>query len=213
VSRSLVWVAIGAVLVTGCLRPPPKSWPEFDADPTGAAVTHGSLRVSIDPFFERERVAAHFGAAVAAEPILPLRIVLENLDATASYVVDPAKISVREPDMRILQPDPLQNERGDREKDAYPVAAILPFGVGSMVAAGHVIEHLNASFARQRIASTRLRLHTISPGEREEGILFLLLASDGELPAEIALTVPLAALADDSIEPIELVIVSGGAQP
>jgi hypothetical protein len=195
-------VALAGAALLGCAR-----WQPLPAHPVRSAAsypsaqTRGALVVAIEPLLDPARAQRSLGTDLLRdEQVLGLLVVIENRDPDASRLLLPDAVSVAAPaPVDVVVPDTERESLVARDAAAaadtlleITAAVFPPLLIGYIPFATVMGRSVSASrFTRHRLLRASLRAHTISPGEREHGFVFLPLSELRAAGEPVALVVDL----------------------
>ena len=211
-TRSLRIASVALALVAfGCLRDLPVRAPSLGAARLGIAHTHEDVRVAIDPIYDAARSESYFGVDTSELGLLPILVSIENRGDATSYLVDPATFAVRGADARIVGSSlPVDTDPTKTASDVttglmfVPVLGVAAWAASIPLNTVRFQDMWNASVTRQQIAATQLRAQTLSPGETEDGIVFVAFDARSAARGPITLVVQISDFSGRGLPAFEL---------
>lgn len=184
--------ALAFLLASSCATRSVAPLPTHDPVTYRWSQASGGLHVYAEPIVESERARRFFGFDARAARVLPVLIAFENRGSTSSYRIGPDLIALD--GSAGGAPIRVGSKSAETIHAVSVLLMIVPFvgaaaAIASIPAGGSAAQQRSdATVALHQIAATRLRAHTLSPGETERAVVFLAFEHGVPLPTEVTLT-------------------------
>lgn len=183
------------ILVFSCSAPRLPTYPLRDAGSYDHVLNADGLNIIVDPLFDASQHKTYFGADLLKENILPVFVLVKNLDAKGSCVVFSNKISLRGLVISFMgENDELEAADSSVGKDLAAIGGVL-VSMPLMLAGLSLIS--DSAEIKRNFKAKEFQTQTLSVGEQGSGfVYFRLPEKKSDIPENLAIGIEIMNLQD-----------------